>query len=330
MDYNSPEEIQDKPAAQKLPFNNLYLNAGVVDGQNKFWMYLFCIAFFIFGYASAGFVLVKVMEKRAYSLGISAREILANPSMILDPAKMQVDKNIILLSEFGLFAVALLFFFAGIKFFHHKHFISLITGFEKFRFRNFFFGFGIWVIAALTYILIAYLTGPLNSLVLQFDPSRFTILFLICIIFLPIQTLAEEVIFRGYIMQGLSQVFMNGILPLILTSLMFGLAHMSNPEAAAFGVGIMLTYYTMFGLFLGAITLLSEGLELAYGIHLANNLVGALTVTSQAAVLKTDAVFYAKSEDPGAELLISFCSIIVVFVVFWMRFKWKDFSLLIK
>ncbi len=330
MENNSTEETQQSPPATKLPFNNLFLNAGFVDGQNKFWMYMMGITATIMGYFLMQFVTILPLVARATEKGITPTELMNNQHIIFDSNRLEIDKNWILLAQFGLFVGAFAMFYMVIKYIHRKQFLSVITGYDKFRYKHFFFAFGIWAAILIITVLVTYFSSSTNDLVLQFDLPRFLVLFLICIIFLPLQTLCEEVIFRSYLIQGFSQVFKNGIIPVVITSVMFGLAHMSNPETRAFGMGIMLTYYIVFAFFLGAITLMDEGLELAFGIHLANNLISALSVTSQTAVLKTDAIFYAKSEDAGAELVMAFCSIIVVFVVFWFKFKWKNFSLLIK
>lgn len=330
MENNSTEEVQENTPVTKLPFNNLFLNAGFVDGQNKFWMYVASISSIFFGYAFVAAIIGFFLRRRAFDLGITNTELFNDPGIVLDPNRMQIDKNWILVLEFSIFVMAFLSFVMAIRYIHLKHFNSLVTGFEKFRFNKFLFGFCTWACLVVITVLITYFTSSSNDLVMQFELGKFVKLFLICIVFLPIQTLCEEVVFRGYLLQGFSQVFKNGIIPLLLTSIMFGLAHMSNPETEAYGVAIMLSYYTMFGLFLGAITLLSEGLELAFGIHLANNLVSVLTITTQNSVLKTDAIFYSKSDYAVSELVIAFCSIIVVFVVFWFKFKWKNFSLLIK
>lgn len=330
MDNNSSDEIQESPPVKKLPFNNLFLNAGVVDGENKFWMYLCGLAASIGGYILMQFVSLTPLMKAAQNNGATLTEIMNNVTIIFDSQRTGISKNLTLMAQFSLFVGAMIMFVLAIKYIHKKHLLSVITGFDKFRFGHFFFAFFIWAAIVVTVVLVTYFTSSTSDLVLQFDAPKFFMLLLICLAFLPIQTFCEEVIFRAYLMQGFSQVFKNGIIPLIITSLMFGLAHMSNPETRAFGVGIMLTYYVLFAFFLGAITLLDEGLELAYGVHLAQNLVTALSVTSQTAVLKTDAIFYAKSEDAGAELLLATCSIIVVFVVFWFKFKWKDLSLIIK
>ncbi|MDZ4663842.1 MAG: CPBP family intramembrane glutamic endopeptidase [Bacteroidota bacterium] len=330
MENNSHEEIQQSPPVTKLPFNNLFLNAGFVDGQNKFWMYVMGITATIGGYFLMQFVTILPLVARAIDKGVTTTELINNQHIIFDSNRLEIDKNWILLAQFGLFVGAFAMFYMVIKYIHRKQFLSVVTGYDKFRYKHFFFAFGIWAAILIFTVLVTYFTSSTNDLVVQFDLPRFLVLFFICIIFLPIQTLCEEVIFRSYLIQGFSQVCKNGIMPVVITSVMFGLAHMSNPETRAFGMGIMLSYYIIFAFFLGAITLLNEGLELAFGIHLANNFISALTVTSQTAVLKTDAIFYAKSEDAGAELVIAFCAIIVVFVVFWFKFKWKNFSLLIK
>jgi hypothetical protein len=105
---------------------------------------------------------------------------------------------------------------------------------------------------------------------------------------------------------------------------------MANPEAKTFGWSIMFPYYTLFGLFLGIITLLDEGLELALGIHCANNLISSLLITSPNGVLKTDAIFVAKLEDPGTEIVLWAVLATLTFIIFWLKYRWKNFNLIIK
>lgn len=329
MDYNSNEEIQQSPKSQELPFNNLFLNTGFVEGGNKFWMYLFGISATILGYLFIGSLLVLPLMSRALKMGVTQAELLANQYIVFDPVRLDLNKNIILMVQFGLFVAAFLGLLLSLKLIHHKRLLSVITAFEKFRFKNFFFGFAIWSVMIVLSFIVTYITNSEN-LVFQFDLMRFLQLFVICIVFLPIQTLTEEIIFRGYLLQGLSQVFKNGIVPILITSIMFGSAHLSNPEAGAFGAYVMLSYYVVFAFFLGIVTLMSEGLELAFGIHLANNLLSSLILTSQNSVLKTDAIFYARTEDANMDIALSFVALIIVFIIFWKKYGWKDFSLVIR
>jgi len=323
------EQTEGAGPNKSLPFNNLFLNAGVVHGRNKLWMYLLGVFAIVAGYAFGQALLTLPLVRAAMNAGISFKELADNAYIIFDPESTGVDKNKILAIQFGFFVFAFIAFFLAVKLVHKKPFLSVLTAFEKFRFKHFFFAFGIWSFILITAMIITYLADS-EDLTLQFDSSKFIILFILCIIFLPIQTLTEEVFFRGYLIQGLSQVFKNGWLPLILSAVLFGLAHMSNPEIEAYGKWLMFGYYVVFSLFLGAITLLDEGLELAYGIHLANNLVSALMVTSRHSVLKTDAIFITQTEDASAELTLACCAILAVFVVFWIKYRWKSFSLLLK
>ena len=82
----------------------------------------------------------------------------------------------------------------------------------------------------------------------------------------PLQTSAEELFFRGYLMQGLGRIFPMRLLPFVITSTLFGLLHFTNPEVDKLGDIILITYLST-GFFLGAITLIDEGLELALGFH---------------------------------------------------------------
>ncbi|MGE0566495.1 MAG: lysostaphin resistance A-like protein [Bacteroidia bacterium] len=325
---DSKKELEEQQPIE-LPFKNLFLNAGYIDGGNKFWMYLMGISFTLFFYLIVGNLLVLPLFNRALEVGISINEITRNVYLLFDAERLQIDKNIILLIQFGLFVSAAIGFWIGIKLIHKKKFISLLTAFEKFRFKHFFFSFTVWSIVLIINMVISLITNP-QDMHLQFDLPRFLLLFLLCIVFLPIQTLMEEVFFRSYLLQGLSQVFKNGIVPLIITSLFFAVAHMSNPEISAYGTGLMFAYYLLFAIFLGVITLMSEGLELAFGLHLANNLLSALMVTSKHSVLKTDAIFFVTTEDAASELVLAICALVAVFVLFTIKFKWKDFSLLIK
>jgi hypothetical protein len=92
----------------------------------------------------------------------------------------------------------------------------------------------------------------------------------------------------------------------------------------------MLPYYALFGFFLGLLTLLDEGLELALGIHCANNLFSSLLITSPNGVLKTDAIFVVDTENPAAELLVWLGMAAVSFTIFWLIYRWKNFNLIVK
>ncbi len=313
----------------KLPFNNLFLNAGAVHGYNLWWMFVVGIAATLFGYFLFQVIIQVPLLSMAINKGYTVSQITEDPALIFNPAITGINKNILLAMLFGMFVFALLGLYLVVKKIHKKPFISIITAYQKIRFGRFFFAFLIWGSLVLITTLGSYFIND-KGVSVQFDPANFLGLVLVLFVLMPIQTSTEEFIFRGYLLQGLALTFKNGWVPVIITSLLFGLVHMSNPEAKTYGWLIMLPYYSLFGLFLGLLTLLDEGLELSLGIHCANNIISGLLITSPNSVLKTDAIFLVKSENPGSEIILWLILATITFTIFWLKYKWKNFNLILK
>jgi uncharacterized protein len=316
-------------SGRTLPFNNLFLNSGFVHGLNLWPIYFLTIALTLFCYFFAPSITLIHLVILAKQNGMTLEQILANPDVLQDSVATGIDMNYILISLFGIFVLAFLGLWFGLKKFHHKTLTSVITGYEKFRTKRFWFAFAIWSLIVLLTVAIEYAMNP-GEFELVFQPQGFIIGLILMLLFMPIQTGFEEIFFRGYLVQGLSQVFKNGIVPVLITSLLFGAAHMDNPEVDKYGWQMMLPYYSGFGLFLGALALLDEGLELSFGIHLANNLISSLLVTSKESVLKTYSVFEVKSEEPVAEIILTLVMIVLASGIFWYKYRWKNFNLIIK
>jgi membrane protease YdiL (CAAX protease family) len=292
-------------------------------------MFVVGIAATLFGYFLFQVIIKVPLVSMAVNKGHSLNQIMENPEMIFDPAITGINKNILLAMLFGMFVFALLGLYLVVKKIHKKPFISIITSYQKIRFGRFFFAFLIWGLLVFISTVGAYFISN-EGVTVQFDPANFSALVVVLFVLMPIQTSTEEFIFRGYLVQGLSIVFKNGWVPVIITSLLFGLVHMANPEAKTYGWMVMLPYYSLFGLFLGVLTLLDEGLELALGIHCANNIISGLLVTSPNSVLKTDAIFLVKTEDPGSEIILWLVLATITFTIFWLKYRWKNFNLILK
>jgi hypothetical protein len=155
----------------------------------------------------------------------------------------------------------------------------------------------------------------------------FLSLALIGIILIPLQTSFEEYLFRGYMMQGLGIAAKNRWVPLVVTSVLFGLMHLGNPEVEKLGYGIMI-YYIGTGFFLGIITLMDEGLELALGFHAANNLIGALLLTADWTAFQTDSL-YRDVSDPilGWDVLVPvFIVFPILLIIFSKKYGWTNWK----
>jgi len=324
------EEIHEEQNTKKiLPFENLYLNAGFVSGQNDWWMYAVTVIFTVLCYLCAPLFTALHLLAKANQNGVTIAQLSKNPNSLFDYQVIGVDRNLVLISLLGIFVITFAGFYLAIRRIHQKNLLSLLTGYEKFRFKRFWFAFSVWALLLVFSVIGSYLFDP-KSLSFNLNWQGFGISLLMMLLLMPIQTGFEEVFFRGYLVQGLSQVFKNGIVPVLITSVLFGAAHLSNPEVREYGWAMMLTYYIFFALFMGCLTLLDEGIELAFGIHFANNLVSSILVNSPNSVLKTYSIFDSKVENPSGEIILWFVMAIVTFVILRVKYKWKHFALIVK
>jgi|TARA_B110000091_G_scaffold140105_1_gene149723 hypothetical protein len=113
--------------------------------------------------------------------------------------------------------------------------------------------------------------------------------------------------------------------PLFITSFAFGLLHFWNPEVSKLGY-LILVHYVATGLFLGIITLMDDGMELALGFHAGNNLLIALLVTADWTVFQTNSVLKYIAEP---EVIYStIISVLVIYplllIYFSKKYKWSN------
>jgi membrane protease YdiL (CAAX protease family) len=367
----SSEHAESK-SANPFPFNNLFLIKGYITGRNDFWMYVFGLVAAFIGYIAFQLIMLVPLLAAATKQGIGVEEITTNPNILFNPDAMGMNRSFMLALLMGMFVSTLLFFWLFTRLIQHKPLSSILTGFEKFRWKRYFFAFSTWGFLLVAFTVVSYLMAP-GDMELRFDAPKFALLFVVALILVPIQTGTEELLFRGYLMQGFSQLnlakllegfdkhvitrplisflkkkpetydklhhklsgfsarfFRNGIFPLILTSVLFGLMHASNPEVKAHGLLLMMPYFIMFGAFLGVLTLLDEGAELAMGVHFANNLFSALLVCTKNSVLQTDAIFYTSVEEPLSELIAWAIMATVCFFIFYKTYKLSNWKLLIR
>jgi len=215
-----------------------------------------------------------------------------------------IDKNLQLFLLLIPFAAGFIGLWLVLKKLHLRPLLSIVTARKAIDWRRIFFAFLVWTLVTVLLVVGDYFISP-ESYEWNFTLSKFAILFIIAVLFIPIQTSLEEFIFRGYLMQGFSGLFKNSWVPLLMTSLIFGGLHLFNPEVEKLGYGI-LVYYIGTGLFLGIMTIMDDGIELALGFHAANNLTTALLVTSSWTAFQTESVLIDISEPSlGPELILS-------------------------
>lgn len=238
----------------------------------------------------------------------------------------QFGKNITFFILLFPFVLLLGFLFLWVNLVHKQPIKTLTTSRKKIDWKRVFFSFFVWGSITTLMILASYLFSP-EDVKLNFQLEPFLYLLVIAVLLVPIQTSFEEYFFRGYLMQGIGAKFKSRLLALVITSVTFGLMHYGNPEVAKLG-SLIMVYYIGTGFFLGIITLMDEGLELALGFHSANNLITALLITSDWSAFQTNSIFKDFSEP---ELVFS--AFIPVFVfyplllfIFSKKYNWTNWK----
>lgn len=213
-----------------------------------------------------------------------------------------------------------------VKFVNKQSIRSLTTARPKVDWKRIFVSFGLWGALTVAMTAAAYYMEPENFEI-NFRPGPFAILAVIAVILVPLQTSFEEYLFRGYLMQGIGIVTRSRLAPLVITSVIFGLMHIANPEIEKLGY-ILLLYYIGTGFFLGIITLMDDGMELALGFHAANNLITALLVTSDWTALQTDSILKDNSvPEAGFDILLPLIIIYPILLLIFSRiYKWNNWK----
>jgi len=285
--------------------------------ENKFWKYLV---------GSVLIIVASLIGNAPLGIAIFAKSISDGKGFPTSQTDLMniLDSNLMLFLLMLSFLAAILAIFAVAKYMHRQTVREITTGRKKTDWRRILFSFSLWGIFTVATTAFMYYQHPENFL-MNFELVPFLILLVIGVVMIPIQTSTEEYVFRGYLMQGFANLSMNKWFPLVMTSVIFGTMHILNPEVAKIGY-ISLVYYIGTGLFLGILTLMDDGMELALGFHAANNLVGALLITSDWSVFQTHSVLKDVSEPTvGFDVLFPIVVIFpVLLFIFSKKYGWTN------
>jgi membrane protease YdiL (CAAX protease family) len=295
-------------------------------GKNSPWRYVAMFAVILIATNTVGAIplLIGYITKAASDPSV-VPEIAENPN---DLGVLGFDPNMGLFMMLFPFLIGLLAFIILVKPLNYRTFKLTVNGTGMFRWNRFLVSALVWTILSSAYFFIY----------LKLDPSNFSLknssetlipLIIISLIFIPFQAAFEEVLFRGYLMQGFAVLFRNRWFPLLITSVLFGLMHAFNPEVKEFGFFTMMSQYILFGLIFGIITILDDGIEAAIGAHAANNIFICIMVTHESSALQTPAVYEQQNVFPFTEFAVLLITGIIFLVILKMIFKWGSYSLVL-
>jgi len=294
-------------------------------GKNNWWRYIIMIlAIFAATNTIGAIPLMISMGLKASSDPNVLEDLSANPN---DLSVLGLDPNIYLLEMVFPFLIGLIAFLLLLNPINGKTLKQVINGTGTLRWKRLFISAIVWIIFSAIYLFIS----------MKLDPSNYSLnntsktlipLIIISILLIPLQAAWEEIIFRGYLLQGFTVWLKNRWAPVIVTSVFFAFMHIINPEIKEYGFWNMMPQYLLFGLIFGVMTVMDDGVEAAIGAHSANNAFLSIMLTNKGSVLQTPAVYEQHNYYPMTELLMMLAMGTLIILVLMLVFRWKNFLVL--
>lgn len=226
-------------------------------GRNSVWRY---------GAAAVLAVVLSMVFGAALSLPLDRLGWL--PKDLEDQLLHVRDPATFFLLIGGLFGLILAGVVAAVRLVLKKRFCDVIGAWS---WRAFGLGAAVWAAALIVLTLVDFALAPSGF---SFSATAKTpALAAAALVGLGVQTFAEEFVFRGVLTQGLLLALKRPAPAALLSGLLFGAIHLPNggPQAA---------YATVVGVVLAFMAIRTGGLACGYGVHLTNNVFGAVIVVS--------------------------------------------------
>ena len=209
---------------------------------------------------------------------------------------------------------------------HRRPFKSLFTAAPTMRWSRIAQGFAIYGVLVLVATLVeGFLIHP-DNYVWVYDPSSFWWFALAISLLVPIQATAEEILFRGYILQATGFLSRNLFILSLINGILFMLPHLLNEEVQVSPILVSLGFIIS-GIFFAIITLLDNGMELAIGAHIANNIFALAFVNLTDSSIVTSPLFLVTELDPIYNLISQTIAGLLFILIIFRPFSTKSQSL---
>lgn len=291
-----------------IPFLNI-----ARQGKNNWWMYLITsvLSLVVASFLAGFLIIILLAVYHFYGIfeGNFISEIMAD---VNDPLFLLLLLGISYTFSFILFYLCFLLL-------HKRSLLSVITAYQRFNLKRVMKGAVLWLFILVVFSIPSMILYP-GDYIMTFHPEKFVFLLLLSVVVFPIQASFEEIFFRGYLMQGVGLISKRPIIPLMITSIIFGAFHFFN--SADLNLSVFLVIYTfVLGLMLGIIVLGENGIETAMGVHIVNNLYVALIFNSTDSGLgNLPSLITVQETEPVSGLItIIAAAVILITILFWNK-----------
>jgi uncharacterized protein len=277
------------------------------QGKNQWWRYvcgiLLSLSFFI------------IVGSIAYAIALFS---IAGVSDIASIKKFTKTPS---LGHYISTNIPFIFWFLGtviaVRGIHGRSAWGLVSGTGRLDWLRMGYGFIVWFAMMIIPAVLLLWISP-EEYKFHFDLREWPLLFVITALLTPIQTSCEEIFFRGYLIQGMGLITRQPLILMISNGLLFFLPHLGNPEISHGIVWVSLEYFSI-GVFLALITLRDNRLELALGVHAANNITNIFFTTTDS-VMGAPALWMAQpSPTTFVDVLVLFLSMAIAYYLFFGR-----------
>lgn len=307
LNNNSPETVSGTPFVT-APFS----------GKNAFWRYFIGV---ITPFLASN--LIGALPLLAVMMTSTVGGVVPQKGGMPDFEAMGVNLNLGFTLTVFPFILAFLAIIFSVKPLHERSFATVVNGGRKTRWGRIFFSALVWLAISGIWLIYSLKTDPGNFR-LNNTSNSLIVLAVLALVLIPFQAAFEEILFRGYLMQGIAVWTRNRWVPILVTSLLFGLMHGLNPEVKEYGFLTMMPQYIFFGLVFAVLTMFDDGIEVAIGAHAANNIFLSVLITHSDMALQTPAMYEQVEIYPWKEFAGLVVMSVIFVVIMALVYRWKD------
>ncbi|SMR81956.1 hypothetical protein SAMN04488030_2356 [Aliiroseovarius halocynthiae] len=228
----------------------------------------------------------------------------------------------------GIFFLTFLGYHLGlwlvVRFLHKRSFATLFGPQKRVFWRQ--FRIGILIALAVSFAaMILQMLEPLfvvpqdqTQLERNLPPSEWLVVLIPALILIFIQIFAEELVFRGYILQQLRARFRSIWIWAILPSVAFGLLH-ADPATWGNNAYFYVLHTSVVGIVLSVVTVRTGNIGAAAGLHFGNNM--SMVLVGNAGNMDGFSLFVAEVDLMGsattASMVLQTTMVLLAFAIWW-------------
>jgi membrane protease YdiL (CAAX protease family) len=281
-------------------------------GKTDWWRYVLSVGLILFATLILGALPLTVGVVMVRLDGNPATDVnFTNGSLIGVPPALSLA--LVMLP----FAAGLAALLVCVPVFHRRPARTLVTPGGPVRWGRVLAAAGVWAALVGLMALVESVLYP-GRFAFTPDLPRLIPFALVALLVMPLQTSAEELFFRSYLLQWLGLRLRQPLVLSALSGLAFAVPHSANPEVGADFWPVM-AFYFIFGFALAVVTLRTQGAEVALGVHAGNNLFTAIFANFTGSALQTPSLFTASGFSPWYNLIATAVALGVLVTAFGRR-----------